>query len=420
VTLSLGIDLGTSGIRCAVVDATGTVLAMTRGHYPDDTAQGWWVAVRQGLAAMHLELDADQMQAISRAAIDGTSGTMVLVDQHIMPVTAPLMYNSGGFTDEAAHIAQHAPPGDITLGPSSALARMLRLQAIDSDGAATHLCHQADFIIAKLTGALGHSDENNSLKTGFDVVARAWPAWFSKTHVNQALLPEVHPVGVPVAQISDKTADQFGFQPTLMVHAGTTDSIAAFLATGASNVGDAVTSLGTTLAIKMLSDVQINDVAQGIYSHRMGDKWLVGGASNTGGGALLAHFNVAELAELSAAIDTGTPSGLDYYPLPRPGERFPFNDPAFAPRVTPRDPDDVKFLQGLFEGIARIEAKCYSALQDKGGPTVTRIFTAGGGASNPTWLTIRQRYLQQPILTPTHSEAAVGAALLAASYHEVG
>ena len=52
--------------------------------------------------------------------------------------------------------------------------------------------------------------------------------------------------------------------------AGTTDSIAAFLASGASGVGDAVTSLGSTLAIKLLSERPVDDSRYGVYSHRLG------------------------------------------------------------------------------------------------------------------------------------------------------
>jgi hypothetical protein len=44
--------------------------------------------------------------------------------------------------------------------------------------------------------------------------------------------------------------------------------------------GDAVTSLGSTLAIKMLSAVPVDDSSRGVYSHRLGDLWLAGGASN--------------------------------------------------------------------------------------------------------------------------------------------
>ena len=61
-------------------------------------------------------------------------------------------------------------------------------------------------------------------------------------------------------------------EPTVSVLrcVGTTDSIAAFLASGAAGVGEAVTSLGSTLAIKLLSAQPVDDSRYGVYSHRLG------------------------------------------------------------------------------------------------------------------------------------------------------
>ena len=61
-----------------------------------------------------------------------------------------------------------------------------------------------------------------------------------------------------------------------------------------------------------------------------------GGASNTGGAVLKEFFTGEQLKDLSAQIDPDQPSGLDYYPLIKPGERFPVNDPNLEPRLTPR------------------------------------------------------------------------------------
>lgn len=58
----------------------------------------------------------------------------------------------------------------------------------------------------------------------------------------------------------------------------TTDRVVAFLASGATQTGDAVTSLGTTLAIKLPGHTRNDDPAWGILSHRLADLWLVGGA----------------------------------------------------------------------------------------------------------------------------------------------
>ena len=100
--------------------------------------------------------------------------------------------------------------------------------------------------------------------------------------------------------------------------------------------GDGVTSLGTTLTLKLLSDKPVFAPDFGIYSHRIGEQWLAGGASNTGGAAIGKFFTAEDIARLTPLLDPDHPTGLDYYPLPRPGERFPVNDPNFQPRLEPR------------------------------------------------------------------------------------
>ena len=80
--------------------------------------------------------------------------------------------------------------------------------------------------------------------------------------------------------------------------------------------GQAVTSLGSTLAIKLLSDTPVEDSNRGIYSHRLGDRWLVGGASNVGCAVLRQEqFSEQELVELSAQIDPSQDSKCGFYPL---------------------------------------------------------------------------------------------------------
>uniref|UniRef100_A0A0E0AIN6 Uncharacterized protein n=1 Tax=Oryza glumipatula TaxID=40148 RepID=A0A0E0AIN6_9ORYZ len=117
-----------------------------------------------------------------------------------------------------------------------------------------------------------------------------------------------------------------------------------------------VTSLGSTLAIKLLSNARVDDARFGVYSHRLDDMWLVGGASNTGGAVLRQLFTDDQLVALSHEIDPSVPSLLDYYPLPKRGERFPVSDPNMMPRLQPRPESDTAYLHGILESIARIEA----------------------------------------------------------------
>lgn len=198
-----------------------------------------------------------------------------------------------------------------------------------------------------------------------------------------------------------------------LIAAGTTDSIAALLALGPLAPGTGVTSLGSTLVLKIVSPQPIAAPEFGIYSHKLDHVWLAGGASNSGGAVLAHYFDTPTLSRLSAAIAVDTPTHLHYYPLIRPGERFPINDPLLAPRVTPRPADDHLFLQGLLEGLADIEARGYALLADHGGPRIKAVITTGGGAHNEAWRAIRERVLSVPVKNITAQPAAFGAARLA-------
>ena len=417
MSLTLGIDIGTSGVRTAVLDG-GTLVSMARAEHPKQDPQnidanGWWAAVADCLTSQMEELRGLNIDpsTITGIAVDGTSGSMVLTDAALTPVSPALMYNSKGFDAEAAIIAGSIEGDHITKGSNSALARAMRLVSLATNKPA-HLLHQADFIAAKLMGVGGFSDYNSALKTGFDPENESWPTWIGNV-IDPMLLPKVQNPGSAIANVSKSVAKEFGLSPNAMVHAGTTDSIAAFLACAPMEDGVAVTSLGSTLAIKLLSTKRIDDPAVGLYSHRLGDLWLVGGASNTGGAVLKQYFSDDELNNLSKRIDPDSPLDLGFYPLKEPGERFPINDPNLPPKLDPRPEDDAAFLQAMLEGMSRIEAQCFDEIARRGGSTPTKIYTAGGGAKNDKWTAIRARYLGQTPQQAASSEAAIGVASLA-------
>jgi len=174
-----------------------------------------------------------------------------------------------------------------------------------------------------------------------------------------------------------------------------------------------VTSLGSTLTLKLLSDKPVFHSTFGIYSHRIGDRWLAGGASNTGGAVLSHFFTSNEIASLCKDINPGVSTNLNYYPLLKPGERFPVNDPQLAPRLQPRPKKDHEFLQGILEGIASVEQLGYQQLVTVGGPKVQTIRSVGGGASNTVFTTIREKLINAEFKQTTSEEAAYGVALLA-------
>jgi len=277
---------------------------------------------------------------------------------------------------------------------------------------ATYFLHQADWLAFLLHGKLGISDYHNALKLGYDVEKLSYPHWIEQLP-SRALLPQIFSPGTPVDKVKKEICDRFNLPSNCLVCTGTTDSIAAFLASGATQPGEAVTSLGSTLVLKLLSHTPVENAQYGIYSHRLGDLWLTGGASNTGGAVLRHFFSNEELERLSSQINPDRVSSLDYYPLLKPGDRFPINDPNLSPKLEPRPKDSVQFLHGLLESMARIEALGYQRLQELGATSLSYVYTAGGGAKNQIWTTIRQRILQISVVISANPEAAYGTALLA-------
>ena len=406
--LALGLDIGTSGVRAAVLDAGGAVLGLGSAALADPrAASGWWAALEAALATLRRDVAFEGLRVV---AVDGTSGTLLAVDAAGHPLTPASLYNDTADPGAVAAVARAAPSDSPARGATSPLARALGLQGLPG---VARLLHQADWIAGRLLGAFRWSDENNALKTGYDPVARRWPDWIAATGLDVARLPEVQPAGLLPGRIDAAMARALGLPAGLRVAAGTTDGCAAFLAAGAAKPGEAVTSLGSSLVLKLACARPVADSASGVYSHRLGETWLAGGASNSGGAALARYLDAAELGRLSARIDPSRPSALAYYPLPGTGERFPLADPTRLSQVTPRPADDVAFLQGLLEGIARIEAEGYRRLVALGAPPVTSVRSVGGGARNATWTAIRARVLGVPMLPAASEDAAVGAARLA-------
>jgi sugar (pentulose or hexulose) kinase len=415
----IGIDLGTSGCRGVVIDPRGEVIAEASLALPPSCCEvtgesrqhpaDWWEAVRRVLSQLGQTCRDTPIRAI---AVDATSSTLLLCDPEGDPLTPGLMYDDSRGRVALSEIRSIAPADNPVQSATSSLAKLLyRRNALELHRFVA--VHQADWIMGRLCGRFPLSDENNCLKLGYDPFERRWPDWLETLDLPPGCLPNVYPIGTPVGRLSRSAAESTGLSDDITIVTGTTDSNAAFLASGAERTGDAVTSLGSTLVLKILSDKPVFAADYGVYSHRLGERWLVSGASNSGGAVCRAFFTDEEIARLTQEMTPDRPSGLDYYPLLRPGERFPVNDSTLRPRLRPRPTEDSRFFQAILEGISRIEHRGYQLLQRLGAPAPRKVISIGGGAANEPWRRIRQAILGVPVVRAVHQEAAYGAALLA-------
>lgn len=411
----LGIDFGTSGARAVVIDAQGGIQAQANCRLAEQTATVWQTTLFELLRQIPVAV----RRSLRSIAINGTSSTVLLCDAAGRPIRTPLLYNDDRGAAVLDQVRAIAPANHTVISATSSFAKLWwwanqegQRETERKPFTDFYFLHQADWLSFLLHGRLGLSDYHNALKLGYDVELLRYPDWL-QTLTLPFQLPEVVAPGTPIALVQPSIASKFEISPDCLICAGTTDSIAAFLASGAKAPGEAVTSLGSTLVLKLLSATRIEDSSYGVYSHRLGNLWLVGGASNTGGAVLRYFFSEAELEQLSEQILPDRSSPFNYYPLLKPGERFPINNSALAPNLEPRPARPVEFLHGLLESMARIEAQGYQLLQALGATPLMCVYTAGGGAKNQVWTAIRARHLQIPVLPSTQTEAAYGTALLA-------
>ena len=409
----LGIDFGTSGARAIAIDRQGNIADIQQssfGNVSDEQLVQTWQDTLFGLI---IQIPLEIRQNLKAIAINGTSSTVLLCDAAGKTIAEPLLYNDPRGKSVLDRLKAIAPDNHVVVSATSSLSKLLWWSEQSYFERAEYLLHQADWLAYLLHGKLGISDYHNALKLGYDVDRLNYPQWLENLPFNH-LYPQVLVPGTAIAKVKTVLCQRLDLSADCMIKTGTTDSIAAFLASGASQPGEAVTSLGSTLVLKLLSRTKVTASEFGIYSHKLGDLWLTGGASNTGGVVLQHYFDPRQLEQLSAQIDPNIPSPLEYYPLIEPGDRFPINDPNLPPQLEPRPRESHEFLHGLLESMSRIEALGYQKLQSLGADKLTNVYTAGGGAKNTTWSKIRQRNLKVPVTSAKNTEAAYGTALLAA------
>jgi sugar (pentulose or hexulose) kinase len=275
--------------------------------------------------------------------------------------------------------------------------------------------HAADFITGMLSGCWGITDVTNVLKSGYDLNEKTWPPFlYEELPLKKEWLPTVVASGTPIGQLLPALAAELGLSSAVKVVAGMTDGCASQIASGAVNLGEWNTTIGTTLVVKGVTRQQLIDPEDRLYSHLHPEGyWMPGGASNTGADWITKEFK-DDLARLNEAAKALIPTNFMAYPLRQEGERFPFVSPQ-ARGFEPEGLSTEERFAANMEGVAYIERYAYEMIEELSGEKVKAVYTAGGGSNSDVWLQIRSNVLNLPIVKMKHVTGAVGAAILAAS-----
>ncbi len=386
--LVLGIDLGTSGLRIAIINTEKKILYTSSKPY--SIGLEIWEDWINCLKRLIQEVPKELKEKLVSCSVAGTSGTLLACKNNGDPIGKALPYFLS--CSEYSHeINKLFLKNCIASSISGSVGRALKLLA--KYGNQIILRHQADWISGWLIDNWEYGEEGNNIRMGWDVSNNSWPESFQ--YINWLkCLPKIISSGQTMGTICNKKSKELNLPKNLKVIAGTTDSNAGVLATF-PNKNDGVTILGSTIVIKKFVEKPL--FGSGISNHKLLDNWLCGGASNAGAAILLDFFDINYIQELSQQINPNNSTGIDLLPLSNKGERFPVDNPNLQPKLEPRPVSDSLYLHALLEGLAKIEARGWQKIHELGADLPKQIITIGGGAKNITWKKIREKEIGIPI-----------------------
>lgn len=437
----LGVDVGTTHCKAALVDHNGAIRSIARRatptrHHADGTAfydpDELWSTVAATIREVAIHAPPAAIEAIGVASMAETG---LLLD----PRTGGARTAFVPWFDTAARPQSDQIKGESDLferfcatgqHPSfkSALAKLLHLRSQQPDlidGAAW--LSTADYVVYRLTGALA-TDQTLAARTyAFRLDRRAWDDdWLRQWGFNADLFPHAHTSGAIVGAVAAHVADRIELAAGTPVAIGGHDHVCAALAVGALQAGTIFDSIGTaetligTLAARALGRMEYESGLT--YGPFGADRlYWMGGLSAAGGSiewlrSLLGDppLSYADLDALVTAAGSD-PTAIIYVPYLL-GSGTPHPDPlasgAFVGLNAAHTRSDI--AKALLEGTAYELEFIRRAAQQAVGTAIETVLAAGGGTRNRPWMQIKAdvsgcRYN----VTPIDEAALLGAALLA-------
>lgn len=428
----IGIDVGTQGVRLILVDQDGKQifndgesLTLTDRSREEQSPDEWWEASLRLLGSM-AEFVQDQLAhnlAIEAICVTSTSGTVIPLDENDKPLFSAIMYSDQRSATTSLKVKAAAESfydgrgGYTNYNSSSGLSKMVWFVDNYPEQAAkiNRWIHASDYITGKLCGRFDTTDYTNALKSGYDVKRYEWSSYvYEALPIKKEWLQKVVPTGEILGLLKPELQTKLALNQGISVVAGLTDGCASQIASGAVELGDWNTTIGTTMVIKGITKEEIDDPEGRIYSHRHPQGyWMPGGAANIGAD-WVNNFPKEKLLEYSKLGESIIPTSYLSYPLQTSGERFPF----IAPEARGFEPEGLTLVESFvssMEGLAFVERYAYEMIERLSGEKVNVVFTAGGASNNNLWMKIRSNVLNLPIKKMNNVSGAMGAAIMAAS-----
>lgn len=438
--VTIGIDIGTTSIRAIAFDTAGRKLAVgarptptrrleTGGEYDPEEI---WSCALGALSEVGSILDGRHVAGIAVASI---GESVVLLDEGLRPLAPFIVWSDRRSEAEVDRIVDrigrdrifgisgHAPEYFFTL-PKLMWMRDHWPEAV---GAARHILMMADWIAFRLSGEMATDPTLASRTLYFDIASQQWSdEMLALAGLNSGIPAPVAASGTSLGPILEDVAAAAGLAGSPMIGVGGHDHVLGAFASGLTEPGTAINSIGTAEFLVLATEKPLADpetirrgYVQGAIARDRRMSYVGGGIFNSGGAmewarALIGGPSQEQLIAEAAEVPPGS-HGVVFLPGlggGSPPEPDPYGHGAFV-GLTPRTTGP-RLYRAVLEGLAmqsRMILDGMAALDGVGAPRELRLI--GGTSRNRLFLSIKASALGRPITVIDEPEAtALGAALL--------
>jgi len=429
--LTVGLDIGTTSVKAALVEAGQSVRVLARESLAYATARpqpgwaeqdpaDWWRCACEVLR---------RLPAVGRAravAVSGQGSTVCLADADGRPLGNAITWQDNRAVAEAVEIdgrlradLDRAHGNQLGDAPEPKLVWLSRRDPGRLAGCRLALS-AASVVTAGLGGRPVLSIGDACSYLAFDRHRSSWDEAIAEALEIRPLLPLVAAAGEAAGAVTANAAAHTGLPAGIPVVTSTTDVAAAAIAAGAGDPGDVFYSKGTggflCLHTRGIDDpgrlVALATGRRGITQvcgaiDTLGSAWdwcraLVGGVGN-------------EEAELLAAQARPGCDGLVLVPWLQ-GAQHPVLEPDARGVAIGLSLETERgtLLRALLEGTSSLLRANLVVAEDVAGIHVDRIVASGGPTRSALWNSLDAAAVERPIVVAEDSDAAVGSALLAA------
>ncbi len=450
MSVTLGIDIGTSGTKTLAIDETGKILASAAAEYPcehprpgwsEQDPELWWRATSETVRRM-LEKGGLKPADVAGVGLSGQMHGSVFLDADGKVIRPALLWNDQRTAAECAEIEERA-------GGREALIRLVANPALTGFTAPKILWvrrHEPanwdrvrqvllpkDYIRYRLSGTYATEVSDASGTLLLDVANRCWSReLLAKLDLDPALLPPCFESPDISSQVSALGASATGLAVGTPIVGGGGDQPAGAVGNGIVSSGVVSATMGTSGVVFAHADQLGFDPLGRLQRgcHAVPGAWHVMGVVLSAGGSFQWFRNELGKAE----IDRAHAQGVDPYflltdeaALASVGAEGLFFLPYLTGERTPHfDPDAKGSWVGLTVRHGRahlirsvLEGSTY-AMRDslelirEMGVAISQIRVSGGGARNALWRQIQADIYGHDVHTLNSTEGpAFGVALLA-------